>query len=471
MNLNNDSAATLDPDKGLAWYRGLSGYHWFVLIVCWMAWVFDTFDQQLFVLCRKTAVSNLLQSVTAGMSAKVAGDTVTSYAGFITMIMMFGWATGGIIFGILGDKWGRAKTMILAIMFYSIFTGLSSFSVTWIDFTLYRFLTGLGVGGTFGAAVSFVAEVLPNRSRPFALGALQALAAVGNMTAAALSMAIKPAVQIMGVQGWRVLFMVGIIPAILALLVMRKIKEPESWVQAKKAQANGTSKDGKKMGSMRELFGDPRWRKNVIIGIIIGLAGIIGLWGIGFWQPELVSEVVKSGTAEQNANQGYYSGLSMFLFNGAAAIGTYIFAALMARIGRRASFAGIFVLAIVAVFVVFGFMSRPDQIWWMAPLLGLGTLTIFGGFSIYFPELFPTRLRATGVGFCYNTARYLAAFGPLTLGTLSVWYGGKNIKILSSMGGVDSGFRYAAMTVAVVFAVGLVALLWAPETKGKPLPE
>jgi MFS family permease len=462
MNSQKDSAATLDPDKGLPWYRGLTSYHWFVLIVCWMAWTFDTFDQQIFNLCRMPALTDLL--------GRPVDSVLKSYSGMVTMIMMFGWATGGIVFGILGDKWGRARTMLLAIMFYSIFTGMSSFSTSWVDFTVYRFLTGLGVGGTFGAAVSFVADVLPGRSRPFALGTLQALAAVGNMTAALISMVlIRPSVEMWsGVLGWRVLFGVGILPAILALLVMRKIKEPESWVKAKEAEKRGEGfHKGRGMGSVRELFGDPRWRKNAIVGITLGLAGIIGLWGIGFWQADLTREVVKGKDAD------FYAGLSMFLFNGSAAIGTYLFAWLMSRIGRRPAFALIFILAIVSVTVVFGFMSKPLQIWWMSPLLGLGTLTIFGGYSIYFPELFPTRLRATGVGFCYNTARYLAAFGPLTLGLLSGFYGGMHTKIgiLGSLGGVDSGFRYAALTVAIVFVVGLVALLFAPETKDKPLPE
>ena len=464
MNLKETPAATLDPDKGLAWYRGLTGYHWFVLIVCWMAWLFDTFDQQIFVLCRGPALASLLN-----VAVK---DVPKVYGGVVTMIMMFGWATGGIVFGILGDKWGRAKTMVLAVMFYSIFTGLSSFSTSWIDFTIYRFLTGLGVGGTFGAAVSFVAEVLPARSRTFALGALQALAAFGNMTAALLSNFLKPSIPMLGFDGWRVLFMVGIIPAILALLVMRKIKEPESWVKAKEAEKSGQAKHkGKGMGSMKELFGDPRWRKNVIVGIIIGLAGIIGLWSIGFWLPELVREVVKGGTAEQRSNQDYYVSMAMVLFNGAAAVGTYLFAALMTKVGRRPAFAFMFIFAIFAVLGVFGFMKTPEQIWWMAPILGLGTLTIFGGYSIYFPELFPTRLRASGVGFCYNTARYLGALAPLSLGTLAGWYSGKDMKFLSSIGGVDSGFRYAAFSVAIVFVIGLVALLWAPETKDKPLPE
>jgi MFS family permease len=467
MNSQKDSAVTLDPDKGLAWYRGLTGYHWFVLIVCWMAWVFDTFDQQIFVITRGPAMKALL-----GVS------DVKSASGIVTMIMMFGWATGGIAFGILGDKWGRAKTMILAIMFYSIFTGLSALSTSAVDFTVYRFLTGLGVGGTFGAAVSFVAEVLPARSRPFALGALQALAAAGNMTAAFISQYLQPSGKMFGYDGWRVLFMVGAVPALLALLVMKRIKEPDSWVQAKEAEKRGEGKHkGKGMGSMKELFGDPRWRKNVIVGIIIGLAGIIGLWSIGFWLPELVREVVPGGVKGQpdfdklNSNQDYYVSMAMVLFNGAAAIGTYLFAALMSRVGRRPAFAFMFLFAIASVLGVFGFMKTQGQIWWMAPLLGLGTLTIFGGYSIYFPELFPTRLRASGVGFCYNTARYLAALAPMTLGMLSNWYGSKNFTLLSSMGGKDSGFRYAAFSVAIVFVIGLVALLWAPETKGKPLPE
>ncbi len=222
------------------------------------------------------------------------------------------------------------------------------------------------------------------------------------------------------------------------------------------------------------------------MGIILGLAGIMGLWGIGFWQPELVRDVVGTGGPEASSDPlfnflarflpikptpDFYVSLAMLLFNGAAAVGTYLFAALMGRIGRRPAFALMFIVAIGAVFGVFGFMTRPEQVWWMAPLLGLGTLTIFGGYSIYFPELFPTRLRATGVGFCYNTARYVAATAPFTLGLLTMVYADWHPTILSSLGSIDNPFRYAAFTVAGVFVVGLSVLPFAPETKGKPLPE
>jgi len=246
---------------------------------------------------------------------------------------------------------------------------------------------------------------------------------------------------------------------------MRRIKEPESWVRAKEAEARGEVRHkGQGMGSVRELFGDRRWRRNVLVGIVLGLAGIMGLWGIGFWLPELVREVVKSGA-------DWYCSLAMLLFNGSAAVGTYLFAWLMGRVGRRPAFALMFVVAIATVFGVFGFMTQASQVWWMAPLLGLGTLTIFGGYSIYFPELFPTRLRATGVGFCYNTARYVAATAPFTLGLLTTVYIDWHPTLLSSLGSIDSPFRYAAFTVAGVFVVGLLVLPFAPETKDKALPE
>ncbi|MCX5683129.1 MAG: MFS transporter [Planctomycetota bacterium] len=448
-----------DPNAAQPWYRGLSKYHWFVLLVCWCGWLFDTMAQQLFTLSRTPAITSLLES---GASKEL----IKYYGGIATMVLIFGWATGGIFFGYLGDKWGRAKTLVVSVLFYSFFTAVSSLSVSWIDFAIYRFLTGLGVGGTFAAAVSLVAETLPARSRPYALGFLQSLAACGNVAAAAASLYLKPSAMMMGWEGWRWLFLVGALPAVLVIFVMRRLKEPEAWVKAKEAERRGELKKGQKLGSMKELFGDPRWRRNVIVGFFLGLAGVVGLWSIGFWLPELVREVVP-GKAEGD----WYVSWAMILFNASAAIGTYLFTLLMARIGRRQSFALIFIVAIASVFCVFGFMTQPSQVWWMATILGLGTLTIFGGYSIYFPELFPARLRATGVGFCYNTARYLAATFPFVLGYLTTLYVDWHPTILSSLGSVDSPFRYAAFTVAIVFVVGLIAIPFGPETKGKPLPE
>jgi MFS family permease len=485
MMSTNAAAAPTPEAPPQAWYRGLTKYHWFVLLVCWCGWLFDTLAQQLFTISRAPALMELLGCAPTDPDLKY-------YSGIATMMMMFGWATGGIFFGYLGDRWGRAKTLVVSVLFYSLFTVASSFSTSWIDFSAYRFLTGLGVGGTFAAAVSLVAETLPARSRPYALGFLQALAALGNMVAALVSLSLQPSVPLwLDWSGWRWLFLVGGLPAVLVLFVMFRLKEPDAWVKAKEAERRGELRAGQKLGSMKELFGDPRWRRNVIVGFVLGLAGVVGLWSIGFWLPELVRETIPLPTAAGLAaanpgvdktaidgilaaaktDQDTYVSWAMVLFNGAAAIGTYLFTLLMAAIGRRPSFALMFVLALASVLCVFGFMTHKEQVWWMAPILGLGTLTIFGGYSIYFPELFPSRLRASGVGFCYNTARYLAATFPFALGYLTKIYADWHPTILSSLGSIDSPFRYAAFTVATVFLLGLVVIPFGPETKGKPLPE
>jgi MFS family permease len=482
------SPAALTPQG--PWYRGLTRYHWFVLIVCSLGWLFDTMDQQLFNIGRGPAIGELLKN--AGIL-----DNPKSYAGYATSIFIIGWATGGLVFGLLGDRWGRAKTMFLAILVYSVFTGLSAFSTTWWDFSVYRFLTGLGVGGEFAAGVSLVAEIIPDRARPYALGFVQALSGVGNMAAALISFALPPkalfefspavaAYLPFGVQevgGWRLLFLVGIVPSLLVVLVMRKLKEPESWVRAKAAQkaAGKSATAEQRLGRIRDLFGDPRWRKNAIVGIILAAAGVIGLWGVGAFLPELVRDHVMAGQDSQV--QDWYASIASLLLYGGGFLGMYGFGLLTGRVGRRPAFAVAFLIGLGAIVMTFGFMTQPSQIWYMCPILGFSAYMIFGGYSIYFPELFPTRLRATGTGFCYNTARYLAAASPLVLGWLTTRVfsaardtpraaeGLSDLTYLSSLGSVDQPFRYAAIVVAMMYLVGLVALKFAPETRGRPLPQ
>src|SRR5882762_10167778 len=160
------------------WWRQLTRYHWFVFIVASLAWLFDCLDQQLFLLARNGAMKALLPS---GADAKL-------YGGYATTVFVAGWATGGLIFGAVGDRIGRAKTLAFTVLLYSVCTGLSAFSKGWVDFALYRFATGLGVGGVFGLSVALVADSLPDHARSSALGLLQALSAIGNITAGSISM-------------------------------------------------------------------------------------------------------------------------------------------------------------------------------------------------------------------------------------------------------------------------------------------
>jgi MFS family permease len=186
------------------WWRELNRYHWFVLAVAAMGWLFDTMDQQLFNLARVPAMRALLKP----------GEDVALYSGYSTAIFLIGWATGGLTFGVLGDRVGRARTMMWTILIYSICTGLSALSVGFWDFAFYRFITGLGVGGEFAVGLSLVAEVMPTRSRPYALGLLQALSTVGNVSAALISMGLGH-LQETGVvaSAWRWMFVIGAVPA------------------------------------------------------------------------------------------------------------------------------------------------------------------------------------------------------------------------------------------------------------------
>lgn len=453
-----DTAPAAAP-PATAWWRQLTRYHWFVLVVAMLAWLFDTMDQQIFALARMPAVAEL-----KGLARSEPG--VKTGVGVATMIFMIGWATGGIIFGIMGDRVGRARTMLVTILAYSVFTGLSALSRGFWDFVLYRFLTGLGVGGEFAVGVALVAEVMPEGARAHALSLLQASSAVGNMMAAGITLimgVLKTAGMIQN--SWRSMFLVGVLPAFLALLIMKRLKEPERW------QATATHAGAKeKLGSLAELFGDRRWRKRAIVGLVLASAGVIGLWGIAFFAFELIRLVLgeRLGQGGAPADQieaelDSWAAIGALCLNLGGFFGAYSFSRVAARTGRRGAFALSFLAALLGTAFTFWFFNRPSDLYWMMPILGFSVFTLFGGYAVYFPELFPTRLRSTGTSFCYNVGRYIAAPGSLCLGLLATG-------LYGSYGSIGS-YRLAGVTMCATFLVGLAALPFAPETKGQPLPE
>lgn len=464
MHSVETAAAPADPALyGKPWYKELTRYHWFVLLVAALGWLFDCLDQQLFNLARKPALTELL-------GAGVSGNVVDSFSGYATAIFIFGWATGGLVFGILGDRIGRAKTMMLTILIYSLFTGLSALSVHWWDFALYRFLTGLGVGGEFAVGVALVAEVMSDRARPHALGWLQTLSAIGNIAAALISLGLgfaegEGAFANSAWQPWRLMFLIGALPALLALLIRSRLKEPERW---KQAVAEVGSR--KRAGSMKELFGDPRWRKNAIVGVLLAVPGVVGLWAIGFFSFDFIRAVFKVHYQSLGLAEADYKGkltmlvgLVSILQNVGGACGIYAFKRFTERQGRKPAFAVAFILAMLGTAGTYWFLNDFYDVFWMIPIMGFCQLSLFGGYAIYFPELFPTRLRSTGTSFCYNVGRYIAALGTLTMAQL--------IRQVFGQFGEVMAWRYTALTMCTVFLLGLVVLPFAPETRGQPLPE
>jgi MFS family permease len=311
-----------EPEShNLPWWKTLTSYHWFVFTMAALAWLFDCLDQQLFILFRGSALKSLLPP----------DANVGAYGGYATSIFVAGWATGGLIFGSVGDRIGRAKTLTLTVLLYSVFTGLSALSTSWLDFAIYRFITGLGVGGVFGLSVALIADTLPDRARPGALGLLQALSAVGNISAGLISMGMGSLIKAEMVkpgEAWKYAFLIGAIPAFLCVFIQLRLKEPEKWIKARE-EGRVT---GVKFGSYVSLLGAGKWQKPAILGMLLCIVGVVGLWGIGFFSPELVGDVIsrslrEKGVAENEvASQvAYYQGLNGIVQNLGAFVGMLAF--------------------------------------------------------------------------------------------------------------------------------------------------
>lgn len=454
-------------DSSAPWWKHMTGHHWFVFTMASAAWLFDCLDQQLFLVARPAAMTSLLKE---GMDPKF-------YGGLSTTFFVAGWAIGGLVFGAVGDRIGRARTLTLTVLIYSLCTGLSALSVGFWDFAAYRLVTGLGVGGVFGLAVALVADSLPDHSRPHALGLLQALSAIGNVTAATIAIVVGW-LQIQAVESgavpktdmWRTMFLIGAVPAFLVVFIQMKLKEPEKWV---KARAAGRAA-GVQFGSYSSMLGTPRWRKNAMIGMTLCISGVIGLWGIGFFSPELINDVIgkalKADNVPENLQPGWkmiWTGINMIFQNVGAFFGMLVFTKLASRFGRKPVFAVGYICAMASTILVFRFLDDRTDIFWMVPLMGFFQLSLFAGYAIYLPELFPVSLRSTGTSFCYNVGRFIAASGPFLQGSLTAIFAAQAATADEKL----DAFRDACTWMSLIFLLGLLVLPFAPETKGRPLPE
>jgi MFS family permease len=499
------SADTTAPRAGWSSLGELNGYQWFVFVVASMAWTLDCMDQQFFTLARRSAMTELVVKPADNdprieqfardnfkpavdpknpddlkkVLAKIQAADIDTWGGYATSAFLVGWALGGLFFGIVSDRYGRVRTLSITILIYSLFTGLSAISVGVVDFLAYRFLTGLGVGGVFAVVVALIAESMPDRARPFTLGLLQMLSAVGNCTAALVFMYLGHLQQqgaftdwyVFGfgpVQPWRLMFLIGIVPGLLAVIVQLRLHEPEKWLEAKAGS--------RKTGSFKELLGHPRWRKHALFGLLLALAGVIGLWCIGFFTPDLQQTVLKKTFASEAAAKQlspdettkyisgqltYWAGITSLMLNIGAFGGMFAFSWLTSFTGRRPAFAVAFLLAAGSTALVFARMDSRDDVLWMVPLMGFCQLALFGGYAIYLPELFPTRLRSTGASFCYNFGRLIAAFAPPLMMYLRT----------DVFGEFKEPLRWGGVAMCSVFLLGIVALPFLPETKGRLLSE
>ncbi len=425
------------------WYAGVTRYQWLVLAIASAGWVFDTFEGQIFNLTRGDLFNELLQGhPDLAAQRQLWGDRFLG-------IFLLGGTLGGIGFGVLADRWGRRPTMVVTILMYSVFSGLTYFATELWHVGVLRFLVAMGVGGEWAVAAALVSEVFPARARAHAGGIFHATSVLGTWLATGVAVLVG--------SHWQYAFLAGVLPALLILWVRASVNESESW-QQKKAAAQSSEE----LGSLRELLGDPRWRTRALLGMLLAAIGLASFWAVtvagqDLARARLLQDGVPAALAADQAKTAYG-----FWQTTGGGLGLLAFGPLCVRLGRKRAFAFMHVAAFLTVLLVCFAPRNYDQLFWLLPLFGFCTLAVHAGYAIYFPELFPTRLRGTGTGFCFNGGRLLAAPMLFYSGTLkSSW--------LAANPGLE--LRHAIALLGGLFLVGLLVIAFLPETKGQPLPE
>ena len=399
---------------------------WAVLLVAWLGWMFDGMEMGLYSVLAAPALKDLLGT----QDPKVVGY----YVGVMFALFLLGASVGGFVFGRLGDKIGRVKTMIITVLVYAVFTGLSALSRNTFEFGACRFLGAMGLGGEWGLGVALVMETWPNAKRPMLAGLLGSASNVGFLVSALVNRGF-------GFLGWRLIFCIGVAPALLSLVIRFMVKEPERWVHAK---ASGERPD------LGQLLRAPLLGKTIMACLLSSVA-IIGTWGVFQWIPTWVDDLVGGKVVPQRAIAAMWMAFGQI-------IGAFIGGPMAEWMGRRRSYALFCVTSLVSVVVLYSCVhSFGPALLGLAMVAGICTTTFFGWLPLYLPELFPTRIRATGEGITFNFGRIIAAAGVL--------FG------MGQLVSVFGGYAKAATVVSMIYVIGFALIWFVPETKGQKLPD
>ena len=422
-------------ERPSSWHAGVTRYQWLVLTVASLGWVFDAFEGQLYNITRGEMLPDLLGVAVDSPLVKLWGERFLG-------VFLVGGTVGGWLFSSLADRWGRNPVMALTILFYSIFSGLTAFATEAWHVAALRFLVAMGVGGEWAVGAALVSEVFPKEARERAGGIFHATSVGGLWLAAAAGLAV-------GSQ-WRTAYLLGVLPAVLVLWVRLSIREPEAWQQARRSKR-------RQLGSFRELLGDRRWQPRAIAGALLAMAGLATFWGVVVAGQDIARDLLERAGDPAAASKAKVA--FGFVQTAGAGLGMLAFGPLAARIGCRATFAIMHLAAAVMTPVVCWLPSAVGGyplLLLLLPIFGFFAQGIHAGYAVYFPTLFPTHLRATGAGFCFNTGRILAA-------PVLVW--------LSAWMKATLDLRLAVTCLGGFFLLGLGVLFLLPETSGQDLPD
>src|SRR6266404_2258170 len=437
----------------LPWYRSLNRDQWKVLIASNLGWTFDGFEIFALFLTVGFALRQLLDA--AEYSA------IPQYAGYILACTVFGWATGGVIGGIIADYIGRKRTMMLAILAYSLTTGLSALAWDWESFAVLRFLVGVAIGSEWATGASIVSELWPDHARGKGGGLLQCGAGIGGILASAVWLLIGG----MGPNAWRWMYLIGVLPAFIVLWIRRNIPESPRWEEANERRhaahaqkQSGAVLEGVDAALTRftvvDLFSDRSVRRPLIFAFLMMLSVTFAFYGVGTFIPTYVAGVA----AKAGLSGPAWAGWAGLITSVCGTFGFVSLGFLADAVGRKPTVMLWYTMCLVLTPIVYLWGAN----WGLYPLLvlvgvfGFFTLGIWAWAPVWLPELFPTRMRGTAVAFAFNAPRFISCTGPLIAGTLIVALG---------------GYGMAATIIGLFFVLGVVAAPFLPETRGQPLPE
>lgn len=486
--MSSDTPQLSNESNG-PWYAGITSYQWLVLLIASLGWIFDVFEGQIFVAGMRDAMPQLLE-------VEAEHPSVAKWNDWAFAAFAFGGALGGILFGIVSDRIGRSKTMIITILFYSLFTLVQAFVQSAEQLMVLRFFVAMGVGGEWAVASAMVAEVMPTRTRSITSSIFHASSVFGTLLAAAAGAFIISNKSL----GWRGGFAIGVLPALLTLWIRWRMHEPEQWQKAKERASSDTTQA---TGRIAELFQGDNLR-NTFVGVVLASVGLTTFWGCHIYgknallthaqNAALAAENVEPkppSTAELDAakkqgdlseeqwseavvalRKSYFEKrnaafqkhqvkrdemLSMVLNTIGGGLGLVLFGWFANRMGRKGAFIFYHLLGFAAALLMFMVLipndTSPLVLGLFLPIFGFFTLGMHAGYAVYFPELFPTRLRGTGAGVCFNGGRILQGAAFFGIGAMAIAPDDK------------------ALYLAPLYLVGAAVVLIGKETRGEELPD
>jgi len=374
----------------------LSKQQWRSGIAAWLGWMFDGLDMHLYTLVAAPFVAELL----GGFST--TDPRVGHHAAIIQAAFLLGWALGGGFFGRIGDRLGRARALSLTILTYAAFTGLSFLAQQWWHLMIFRFLAALGIGGEWAVGASLLAETWPRKWRPWIAAVLQTGGNIGILMAGLAN-------YVLAASPPRYLFLVGVLPALVVFWIRRSVPEPEEWHTAKIKAHHHEPR-------MRELFRGEVRRITIWVTLVCGIS-LTAHWAFLFWNQQHLRNLpeVLTWSPEQ---KNKLASAAMYLVIGASMLGNFVCGWLARLIGYRAAIGAVFLAYFLALLGAYHAPRDHVQLLYWFPLIGF-CQGVFALFTMYLPPLFPTLLRTTGAGFCYNIGRIAAAFGTVFFGLFS----------------------------------------------------